>query len=1002
MKCNRLSFLALCAFLLLIGSNVVAQRTISGVVFSSQQNVPLSNVSVQIPGTNRGTVTTPSGSYSLSVPDGAKSLTFSYIGYLTQTIDLSNRNEKTINVTLYPDSANNLGDVVIIGYGAVRKQDVAGSVSTINSKDFQTGAITSFDQAIQGKVAGVQISPAGAHPGQSNSIYIRGISTLSGNTGPLVVVDGIPYGQYVNPDDIESVTVLKDAASTAIYGSQGTNGVILITTKKGRPGAVKFNFNTQFAEQTVAKTVDVLNAAQYNALATQNPGGVFTGYEQLLGSANTDWQKLIYHTAPMSNSNLSFSGAIGKWLPFRVSVGFLAQNGILMTDNMKRGTGSISLTPAFLQNHLKVELNLQGSMTWQWNANTGAIGSAVRADPTQSVYDPSDTKFGGYFEWIANGIPNSNAYANPVGMLNQSTNYDNYNRGSGNLKLDYSLQFLPELHIMANWGFDVAGTSGYVSQAQTARTAFTQYVAPSGDTLIYLGQHQQKTGNDDNHNRNYFAEYSLQYNKDFPSIKSHINAMGMYAFYSWQNTQYNYPNFAYLNNVLDTVPNSVPQYPYSFFKNTLVSYIGRLVYTFNEKYVLTGSVRSDGSSKLAPDSRWVTFGSVAFAWNIAGENFLKNSNVVSALKLRASYGKTANQGGIGDYGFYQGFYLTNAQSQYLMGNQYYQRYMPTTYNSGLTWETTTSPDFGLDFGFLHNRISGSIDWYDKHTKNLLVSTVLIPAGTNFSNTLPGANIGTMTSKGVELNLNFIPVKTKDVTWNVNLNISHNKSTITSLYGGADTSMVQAGNAISGGTGSYINYMRVGQTPYAFRVYHQLYNPSGTPIEGAYLDVNGDGIINPSDLYFYHSPYPDWILGFGTSVTWKRWTVSTVLRANIGNYAYNNDESSKGVVSAMATNGYLANANTDVLKTGFVNWQILSDYYVQNASFLKMDNLGLTYYAGYLDRAKKVNLSVSANVQNVFTVTKYTGVNPDLTYTNGVDNSVYPLSRTYTLGLNLNF
>jgi len=1000
MKCKRFISLAVGAAFLLIGNYVAAQRTVQGVVYSSQHNVPLSGVSVTVPGTKIGTFTSPSGSYSLTVPDTASILSFSYIGYSSQNIHMLVRGgDRDINVTLYPDSANDLGDVVVIGYGAVRKQDVSGSVATVSAKDFQTGAITSFDQAIQGKTAGVMITPGGGSPGTSGNIVIRGISTLSGNTGPLVVVDGIPYGQYVNPDDIASVTVLKDAASTAIYGSQGTNGVILITTKKGRAGGIKFDFNTQFAEQTVAKYMPVLNTTQYKDLVNENPGGLFTSYQNLLGTANTNWQKQVYQTAPMSNSNLSVSGAIGKWLPFHASFGFLDQDGILRTDNMKRGTGAISLTPSFFQNHLKVELNLNGSLTGHRNPDWGAIGGAITFDPTQAVYDSNNTYFGGYYQWMTNpNSPNSNAAYNPVAQLMQRNDHSNYNRGSGNLRLDYSLHFLPELHVMANFGFDADETNGYTLIDTNARSGFnSSYPNMRGTNNIYSSK-----------DKNYFAEYTISYDKDIPSIKSHINAMGMYAFYSWSNTQYNYPSRDWYG---DTIPGTVPTFATDLNRNTLVSYIGRLIYTYNEKYVLTLSYRDDGSSKLAPAHRWVGFGAASFAWNIAKENFLKNSNVVSTLKLRLSYGTTANQGGIGNYGYYSGYYIgTSAQTLYQMGNQWYYMYAPSTYNAGLTWETTTSPDFGLDFGFLHDRISGSIDWYDKHTKNLLVQSVFVPMGSNYSNTLPSANVGDMTSKGLEINLNFIPVQTKHVEWDINFNAAYNKNVITKLTG-SDTTTILVGG-IAGGTSSTIQALKVGAAPFSYYVLQQVYDQNGKPIEGAYVDRNGDGIVNDADKYLYHSPFPAWTFGFSTSVRVDRWTFGTVLRANVGQYAYNNKASTMGVVGNLAINQYLANANTSVLKTGFLTEQLYSDYYVENASFLKMDNISVSYNIGSLDKAKKTNLTVSANVQNVFTITKYTGITPDLSYNTtgsttgypsyGIDNQIYPVPRTYTLGINFNF
>lgn len=991
MKYQQVLPVCFIAFLLLLSSTASAQqaRTISGIVTSSQQNVPLSGVSIIAKATKAGTFTTMSGSYRITVPASAQALVFSYIGYRSQEVPITG-NE--INVTLYPDSSNTLNDVVVIGYGAVRKGDVSGAITTLSTKDFQKGTVTSFDQMIQGKAAGISITPNGGHPGSGGTIRIRGLSSLSGSQDPLVVVDGTPFGGYVNPNDIASVTILKDASAAAIYGSQASGGVILITTKKGQPGEVKLNFNTLVSIGKIQKYVSVLNADQFRNFALNSPYIIGTGDTALLGDANTNWQKEIYQSALTSNSNLSVLGSFGKWLPYRISVGYLTQQGILKTDKMNRGTAALSLTPSFFQNHLKVELNLNGNLTHNWNANQGAINAATQFDPTQPVYDPSNP-YGGYFQWMSSSTDyNPNAALNPVALLMQRNDQSNYNRGFGNLKLDYSLHFLPELHFIANWAFDVAVTNGTTKEDSASLNAFKS-------------NNQQGYGMDNpywNKNRNLLAEYTLNYNKTFG--KNNINAMATYSYQDIKYTQNNYRNYDYKG---DTLPNTIaPLYPYSIQQSTMISYLGRLIYTYDDKYILTASIRRDGSSKLAPGYRWVTFPSVSLAWDMAKEGFLKNSNTISALKLRLSYGKTANQGGISDYGFYPGYYLSDNTSQYQFGDTYYNMYTPSAYNATLTWETTGSTNAGVDFGFLHNRISGSVDIYQKHTTKLLV-TANLAAGTNFTNQLTG-NVGEMKSKGVELNLNFIPVQTKDIEWTVNFNATWNNSKITKLTQNTDTSFkgLPVGG-ITGATGQYIQEQYVGQWPNAFLVYKQVYNANGKPIEGAYVDLNNDGAINPyTDQYFYHSPYPSWILGFSTGFTYKKWTINTVLRANIGNYVYNNVASNQGIAYNMAVNGYLANASTDILNTGFVYKQQQSDYYVQNASFLKMDNVGIVYDLGKLGNWNKTNLTISGNVQNVFTVTKYKGINPELNYVNnntiGIDNNVYPMPRIYTLGLNLNF
>ncbi len=959
--------------------------TVSGIV-SNPSSVPLIGVSIRIQNTQSGTITNTSGSYEVAVPELGDTLIFSYLGYESQKVAVESN---SLNVTLYPSSGKALNEVVVIGYGAVRKQDVSGAVTTLDTDDFQTGTVTSFDQMIQGKAAGISITPSGGHPGSGGTIRIRGLSSLNGSQAPLVVVDGVPFGGYVNPNDIASVTILKDAASAAIYGSQASGGVILITTKEGSPGELKMNFNTQFSVGTIPKYVDVLNADEFRHFVTNSPYIQGTGDTALLGDANTDWQKEIYRPALTSNSNLSILGGIGENLPFRLSVGYLTQQGILETDKMNRATGSFSLTPTLLQGHLKVELNLNGSLTKNYSANQGAIGSAVAFDPTQPVYDPDNKRFGGYYQWMTSPTSyNPNAPLNPVALLQQRHDESNYNRIFGNLKLNYSLPFLPELHAIANWGFDVATTDGRTIEDSTSLNA-------------YKGNGQQAWGLNnpyDNKTRSFLAEYTLSYDKYLPSIKSHINAM---VTYSYQDTKYTYNNYRSFDYKGDTIPNSKPPlYPDGMNQHTLISYLGRLIYTYNDRYTLTASFRRDGSSKLAPGHRWVTFPSVSFAWDMTKENFLKNSDIFSLLKLRLSYGKTANQGGIGDYSYYPGYYLSSNVSQYQLGNQFYNMYTPSPYNAELTWETTSSTNVGLDFGFINNRITGTFDVYHKNTTNLLV-TAILPAGTNFTNQLIG-NVGEMTSDGVELNLNFVPIETNDVKWTLNFNAAYNKSEITKLTPTKDESFKGFPvGGIAGATGQFIQEQFVGQEPNAFLVYKQVYNKSGKPIEGAYVDLNKDGSINPiDDQYFYHSPYPEWTLGFSTHLNYKNWTFSAVMRSNIGNYVYNNVASNHGIAYNMAVNSYLSNAVSDVLHTGFVYKEQKSDYYVQNASFLKMGNLGLSYHFGQIFNAENTDLTISANAQNVFTITKYDGINPEIY--NGIDNNVYPVPRVFTLGINLGF
>lgn len=986
MKCKHTPFLLTLALLLLFGNAVVGQgtKTISGTV-TNTEHIPLTGVSVIANLSNTGTVTDDRGGFSINVKPSENSLTISYVGYLTQVVPI---NGSTLQVQLIKDSTSTLSDVVVIGYGTVRKEDVTGSISTISQKDFQKGSITSFDQMIAGKAPGISITSNGGHPGSGSKIRIRGLSSLSAGQDPLQVVDGAPFDGYVNPNDIESISILKDAASAAIYGSRASGGVILITTKRGKPGEVKLNFNSQFSVSKVRGYVDVLTGDQFRDYINNNAYFDFdTSYRGRLGNASTNWQKEIYQSALTTNNNLSISGGIGK-IPYRLSVGYLNQDGILRTDNMQRTTGSLNLSPSLFQDHLKISLNLNGSLTKNKNANQGAIGAATAFDPTQTV-TADNPLFGDYFEWMReDGTPNPLAPFNPVSMLKQRRDVGNFNRGFGNIKLDYSFHFLPELHAIANLGFDVGKTEGRTKEDSTSRNTYNLQ-----GTDAYKGLDNQYS-NDFN---NYFAEYTLNYTKEVASIKSNINAMATYGYYDYKSTTDNYGSYDYRGR---EIPNTKPLYPYSLNQNTLISYIGRLIYTYDGKYTLTASIRRDGTSLFGPDVRWGWFPSVAVGWNLKKEAFMQGSSTFSTLKLRGSYGITGNQSGIANYRYIPSYYLSDNVSQYQFGDKFYEMYTPSSYDESLKWEQTASTNIGIDFGILNDRISGSLDYYNKHTTNLL-AVVNIPAGTNFTNQIL-TNIGEMNSKGIELNLSFVPVRSNDVEWTVNLNAAYNNSKITKLLANADSSFKgQVTGGITGATGQSIQIQNIGLQPNTFLVYKQVYDVNGKPIEGAYVDLNGDGAITPyDDQYYYKSPWPKWVLGFSTSVNYKKWAFSTVLRANIGNYMYNNVASNQGIAYNMAINQYLSNAVTDVLQSGFILKQQQSDYYVQNASFLKMDNIGLSYNFGKVFGSEKTNLSISGHVQNVFCITKYKGLDPEIY--GGIDNNIYPNPRVYTLGLNLNF
>lgn len=980
--------------MLIISSLAFAQTgSITGKILD-EANQPMPSATVVVQGTQKSTSADVNGNYKLTgLSNGTLTLEFRFLGYLTATKVVNLNGSAVVNVSLRPNNTS-LNEVVVIGYGTQSKKDVSGSISTVTSKDFQTGTVTSPDQLVQGKVAGLAITSNGS-PGSGSTIRIRGGASLGGGLGasndPLIVIDGVPLSNntisgaanalsLVNADDIESITVLKDAAATAIYGSRASNGVMLITTKKGVPGAPRINVSTETSIGTLAKTIQVLTADQVRAyVAANNPA-----LSSTLGSANTDWQKQIYQNAFASNSNIAISGSY-KILPYRVSVGYLDQDGLVKTDNIKRTSGSIRLNPSLLNNSLKIELNLNGTYQQSRFANGGAIGNALSFDPTQPVYD-SKSPYDGYYESyntpgvVSSGL-NPNTPRNPVGLLMDDHNTSQVYRSYGNLVLNYKFPFLRALSANANFGYDISKGQGKTEVPASAAQSFTSL----GNSTPYLQKNTNKT-----------VEYYLNYTSDIKSLKSTINAQAGYGYYDFLTTTYNYqPTSA--NG--QPMPNTqAPLYPYGQGQYTMISYYGRLIYTYNDRLTLQGSIRSDNSSKFSPSTRDGIFPAGAVSYRLTEEDFLKDSKVISDLKLRVSYGVTGNQDGINYYGYQPIYSLTTNDTRYQFGNTFYNGYTPSGYDVSLKWETTNALNAGIDFGFLNQRIYGSVDYYSRKTKDLL-STVFIPSGSNFTNQLL-TNVGNTVSHGIELNLNAIAIKTKSISWTVNYNIAYNKVTITNLYLTPNPSSIgiQVGG-ISGGTGNLVQLDQVNQNPNSFYLYKQVYDANGKPLEGVYADKNADGSVTAADEYLNHTAAPPVTMGFSTQFNYKKWSLSTVLRANLGNYVYNNVDANLATGGSIINNiGVVNNASTGIYASGFKAYNYLSDYWLQNASFLRMDNVGIGYNFGNFNQKHIGNLRISANCQNVFVVTKYTGLDPEVY--SGIDNNTYPRPRTFTLGINL--
>ncbi len=979
--------------LFLTGIAATAQTTALTGTVREPNGAALPGVSIVVKspetsGRINGTQTDASGRYKINVPANA-TLIFSFIGKTSQEIAVGNRT--TLDVTLV-DDAKALAEVVVVGYGTQRKRDLTGAIASVSSEDFQKGNIVNPEQLVAGKIAGVQITSGGGQPGAGSTIRIRGGSSLNANNDPLIVIDGVALDNtsisgasnplsFINPQDIETFTVLKDASASAIYGSRAANGVILITTKKGRVGsALKVSFSTLGSVSAPARYINTLGADDFRTLV----GQIGTAdQKKVLGTADTDWQKQIFQNSFSTDNNVSVTGAIAKKLPFRASVGYNGQTGILKTSTFNRTSLSLGLSPKFLNNSLSVDLNVKTSFINNRFADQGAIGAAVTFDPTQPLTSGNDL-YGGYFEWIdpATKKPNTLATKNPLGLLEQRTNKSNVSRTIGNIVLDYKLPWVPGLRANLNLALDASSGNGSNYIPATAASTFTR----GGVNTEYS---QTKT--------NTTAEFYLNYVRELRAIQSRVDVTGGYAYQDFRRKTPAYPDLRADGTVVS--PAGVDYET----QNRLISFFGRGNYSFRDRYVLTGTLRYDGSSRFAPENRWGLFPSAAAAWNIKEEGFLRGVKAISTLKLRVGYGVTGQQDVGSDYPYLARYTLSDLTSQYQFGSSFYRTYRPEGYDANIKWESTTTQNLGLDYAFLDGRISGSIELYQKKTKDLL-ATIPVPAGSNLTNQIL-TNVGTLENKGIEFSINVNPVRKTDFNLDLGFNITYNQNKITNLTKVPtpnDPGVLVGG--ISGGVGNTIQIQTVGFPTYTFFTYQQVYGADGKPLEGVYVDRGGsdgnpDGKITIDDRYRYKSANPSVFLGFTGSATYKRWNAGFVLRGNIGNYVYNNIRSNYGALRGITNaTGYLSNVLPDAVYTGFKNNQYFSDYYIENASFLRMDNINLGYNFGKI--GKQTSLRISANVQNAFVITKYTGIDPEIQ--GGIDNNFYPRPRIGSLGLNLDF
>ncbi|MCC8120233.1 MAG: TonB-dependent receptor [Bacteroidales bacterium] len=1029
---SRRAWLAVVMMMLMTFPALAQKITVTGTVYEPDGE-PAIGVSVMVKGQpGVGVTTNYDGEYTIQVEPNA-TLVASYVGYETQEVAVDGRTH--IDIT-FASQSKALEEVVVIGYGTVKKEDATGSVSVIKPDEIEAGIAKSAQDMLVGASPGVTVTTNGGNPTGSATIRIRGGSSISANNNPLIVIDGVPQTDgdiingtgvsaltMVNPNDIESMTILKDASATAIYGSRASNGVIIITTKKGASGKPKVNFAANWHYAKARKTLDVYDGDAYRKLANE----LFPGNANLgeLGTLNTDWQDEVLRGAFSQDYNLSVSGTY-KNLPYRVSASWADNRGIIKENGMQRTTVGINLSPKFFDKHLSVNVNLSGTyIDLKGYGNEGAVSSAISYNPTISPYKNYNmsgssvaTLYNGFYYWMQDGIANSEGQGktNPLATI-----YDYNKKGktlssTGNIQLDYSFHFLPELHANLNLGYEVSKSDQETENLANGRGQWLNTSLSSMDSYGAGTQYKWHQLN-----RNTLLDFYLNYKKEVESIKSNFDVM---VGYSWQRFSYlghentwittkgfqtNSGAIPYENGVYNLVwdessaSNIGKEVTNAFSRwsapNQLISFFGRFNYSFKDTYLLTFTLRDDGSSRFAKDNRWGLFPSVALGWRIVQNDFFKDvRSWWNDFKLRAGWGETGQQDVGSAFPYLATYTFSTGAFMYpdpVTGEWTYPLY-PNGYDESLKWETTTTWNVGVDLAFLNNRITANFDWYLRKTKDLLYTANIAGTGTAASIT---RNIGNLENKGIEITVTARPIVTKDFTWTTGINWSYNKSKITSLTGDA-ASDSQPAAGLPVGTGGYIQYFTVDQEPYAFRVMEQVYDNNGDPIPGVYVDQNGDGTIDDSDFIYYHSRAPKHTLSWNNSFVYKDWDLSFVLRANLGNYVYNGPKASYGYTAQMTQYGW-NNVLADTYLYGDLasdGYHYYSSYYVENASFLRCDNISLGYNFSSLLK-NKLNLRLFAVVENPFVITKYKGIDPEVF--SGIDSSVYPNPTTFTVGLTLN-
>ncbi|MBP8677290.1 MAG: SusC/RagA family TonB-linked outer membrane protein [Bacteroidales bacterium] len=982
-------------------SDIIAQQrfSVSGTVVDSK-NAPLIGVAVIEKGTLNGTETNLDGKFSINVSSQNSILVFTYMGFITREVQA---NQSAI-IQMEEDTRF-LSEIVVIGYGQVRKEDATGSIVAIKPETLNRGAVTAPQELLIGKVAGLQITPGDGSPGSGAQIRIRGGASLRASNDPLIVIDGVPTSNdaspgmknglaSINPSDIETFTVLKDASATAIYGARASNGVIIITTKKGTK-RFQVNYNSTYSVNQNIRTINSLNATDFSSKLLQAfPLNTTAGAtaRSLMGTYDTDWQKEIYQLGLSTDQSLSLSGTLAS-IPYRVSLGYNNQKGTLKTSSYERLTAGVNLTPSLFDDHLKVTANIKAVLNNNVYADGGAVGAAAFYDPTQAVYNYKNDKsidyniFNGFRNWGTAQLPNTLSGTNPLSLLYDKYDSGRSNRLIGNLELDYKMHFLPDLRAHINLGFDYGEGKGTNGVRQNSFQAWKD--------ADFKGIGRKTEWN--NKRQNTVLDFYLNYSKEIESIDSKIDVMGGY---SWQHFYSKDYSKEISNHDTNPVVKKETTYPTESY---LVSFYGRLNYTFKDRYLLTLTLRDDASSRFSPSTRWGLFPSAAFAWQINKESFLANSKTISDMKLRISYGVTGQQDlGLNDYPYIALYNQSTVYSNYMFGTNFYSLLKPTGYDENIKWEETASYNIGLDFGFLKNRITASVDAYMKKTDDLL-NEIDVAAGTNFANRIV-TNVGNLENKGIELNINAIPVDNPNFVWEIGLNGTWNETKITKLTANNNPDYVGIPTGgVSSGTGGTIQMHSVGRAPNTFYTYKQVYDVNGNPIQNLVVDLNKDGQITEADRYLTdYSPAPKYYFGFSNMFTIRNFDLGFNLRANLGNYMFNDFAAGNSTTYNFSNQGFLTNMVDVVNRTGFTRsnspQQIKSDYFIEDASFIKMDNITLGYNFNKIFKSSIAG-RLAFSVQNVFVITNYTGLDPEGW---GIDNNIWPRPRIYTLGLNLTF